>query len=292
MDFDAIVVFKRVLSKTDINENDKLLMSSAINNENIDINLSIRDNLKIAQEDDISLEEFKTYLMEFMDNNDDYLNTPIYLLLLQKKELRKLLLLAHKIQVLDDKSLLDIIESILLYMNIADEKDYPELANFLNDLLSVRRTTNSSLFQSSSIIKAFIISNHDSLSSDLSKVVGLTSIQNFYDRLIILKLFSYGFANFSFAEVYDPSIDGLSAIIEPLLKKRSYGHLRLVINTKTINSDDALRVKELIINHLNENKIDSLEDSIKVEKLINDLNNILRFINADALIKLENHLSF
>lgn len=66
MDFDALVNLKHIVSSDNIADVDLMLLKSAINNGNIDINLSISGNLDAILNSDVSNSVFTNYLGEFV----------------------------------------------------------------------------------------------------------------------------------------------------------------------------------------------------------------------------------
>lgn len=261
MDLDAVITFKRVLNEKNITTADKMLLASAINNANININLSIRDNLKLIDKNGISLEELFLYLKEFIGNDDEYLDVPIYMLFLEKKDLWNLLLAAYKIANLSEESLLIIGKNIFKYLDSQSNSDTEELIQFFNNLLSVKRPNNYKLFQASFSTEPFVYSNLDDIYNGSNKA----------NKLLLVTLISFGYIDLSLLSLaVGNDYSYVESFIKELLDHKLYGYVKIFINAKTVNEDLALIIKEIISNYSLGN-----EENYRLEQLILILNSKL-----------------
>lgn len=270
MDLDAVITFKRVLKEDTISIADKMLLSSAINNKNIDINLSITENLNLINKDGISLEELFLYLKEFIGDKELYTDVPIYMLFLEKRDLWDLLLNAYKKNDLDEKSVLYIGENIFKYLDVKDSKNIDDLVSFFNSLLSIRKPENYELFQNSFSFEPFIYANIDDIYTGSNSV----------NKSLLITLISFGYISL---DLLNNSIDDSYSYIEiffkELLNRELYTYIKIFINSRTVSKDLAIIIKDII------NEYASCDEkNQRLEHFLNTINSKLDDIIFDKKV--------
>ncbi len=268
MEIDSIITFKRVLREQTVNNIDKMMLSSAINNKNIDINLSINENLRLINKEGISLEELFCYLEEFLGNKDDYLNVPLFMLLLERKKLWDLLLNAYKRDNLSEESVLVIGEHIFDYLDDNSATCNDELITFFNSLLSIKRPVNYEIFQKSFSIRPFIFANIDDIYSDNNSV----------NKSLLVTLISFGYINLDLLNfAIDDSFSYMELLFRELINHELYGYVRIFVSEKTISQEAAIIIKNVV----NEYEVKA-RDNKRLENFILSINEKL-----DSIIREE-----
>lgn len=264
MDLDAVITFKRVLKEKEIKMADKMLLLSAINNRNIDINLSIKENLNLINKDGIAIEELFLYLKEFIGDKEPTDDVPIYMLFLEKSALWDLLISAYKKSNLREEAVLAIGEAIFKYLDNEEIHNNEELLVFLNSILSVRKPADYLLFQRSFSIEPFIYAIIDEIYND----------GNSAKKSLLITLITFGYIDFYLLNrTVDDSYSYIESFIKELLDHELYAYVKIFINSRTVNRDLAVVIKdilgeyvsphgyshrlELLIDHIN-NKLDTI----------------------------------
>lgn len=267
MDLDAVITFESVLKKDNISTADKMLLSSAINNRNIDINLSIKQNLNLINKDGISITELFLYLKEFVADKSSYVDVPIYMLFLEKRELWDLLVNAYKKFSLKEEAVLDISKAIFKYLENSDILNEEELLTFFNSLLSVRKPEDYKMFQNIFSIEPFIYENIDEIYN------GSNGIR----KSLFITIISFGYVNLQLLnDMVDDSYSYIEFFIKELLNHDLYAYVKIFINSRTITPDLAVVIKNI----LDEYKIKG-EGNYRLKHLINTINDKLDSIIDD-----------
>lgn len=239
MEIDALVNVKHILEKEKISKTDIMLLKSALNNHGVDINLSIQDNLDIIYSETDKV-EFMDYLNEFVDSNSLFMNTPIYLLLLNNSNLKSIILMAIKKNLLSQ----DVICSILKleFNDLFIKEDDAETLVFINEVLSSSKIEFTGESLSDIDIINFIVNN-------LGSLLVKDSQDNiaYIKKNIIIKLFSLGIIDFSSLKASNCSfVELLSAIIYSLLSTGEYYHIMSIVNERTIDTESKKIIKDIL----------------------------------------------
>lgn len=269
MDFDALVNVKRILSSDKISQTDIMLLTSAINNENVNINISIQDNLDIIQKQDINNNEFMIYLNEFIGVNQEFLNTPIYKFFLKRKPLWTLLLIALKMKLLNGEVLSDIIKYFFSLLPNLEQDEYLECLVLINDFLSIKKISNIKKIDNPDSIIEFISHNLDCL-----EAVSYEETYQLICKNIIIKLFSLGFISFSDSESY--AIDEnefVISVISPFLNQDEYYYLISIINENTVDIATLSVIRETLLKYISSHTI-SKEANQVINKILENLDEI------------------
>lgn len=261
MDLDAVITFKRVLREDEITMADKMLLSSAINNRNIDINLSITENLNLINKDGISLEELFLYLKEFIGDKEAYTDVPIYMLFLERSNLWDLLLNAYKRYTLSEESILNIGETVFSYLDYKNNDNYDELVNFLNSLLSVRKPNNYELFQNNFSTQSFVYNNIDDLYNGHNSV----------NKSLLTTMISFGYVSLDLLNsVVGEGYSYIESFITELLNRELYAYIKIFINSRTVGKELASIIKDTI----NEYAV-CCEENRRFERFVTTINSKL-----------------
>lgn len=275
MEIDALLLFARILKNFDFTETELSILQSYVKNKNIDINLSLRDNAEaFMDENQLTMDDCKE-IRKILVDNEKYIYEPIYKLLLQNIRLRSLLASAQATSVLNDTSVLDIVETILLKV---DEPDFVGgqygWNQFLLDFLAKRRFFRNNTMQDSRIINEYVKKNEGAVVNERDRTVDNYD-SKFFKRVLLYKLFSCGYVTFDYNQKLDPSSfdSGVASIVEPLIESRSYGHLKLMINLSTLSSKNIEELKTVIRDAYKKlyngkvSKTEAASDAIFIERL-------------------------
>ena len=155
---------------------------------------------------------------------------------MQDDKLRDYLIKAIAKRVLDDSSILDIVETTLLGIDTIDfaSNNY-DIITFLMNFVSKYRLKKESVMPKSIIINSFVKKHESVLMNELKRNED-DYHKKFFIHMLICKLFSCGFVTFDFNKVLDPNSkeNGIETIVRPLIEARNYGHLKLLFNTTTL----------------------------------------------------------
>lgn len=290
MEIDALLLLARILKDFRYTDTDFLIMQSYIVNRNIDINLSIRGNACLfLEENQLSLDECKN-IRDIALDSSEYTNVPIYKLLIQNLKLRNFVIQALAKKVLNDTSILDVVETTLLRIDTLDViEEQSDLIRFLMDFLAKKRFTRKNNMQESKIINEYVKRNENTVFYEKKEndrfLDGYQS--RFFRRMLLYKLFSCGYASFDYNQKLNlESIDsGIVSIVTPLVETRSYGHLRLMINMATL-SDENIEELKIVVKKVFKSlyngevsKDEAESDVIFIEKL----NVFLKSVNSELL---------
>ncbi len=267
MDFDALVNLKHIVSSDNIADVDLMLLKSAINNGNIDINLSISGNLDAILNSDVSNSVFTNYLGEFVGCSDYVLNTPIYRLFLDRKCFCSLLLVAVEKKVVADSIYADIIISLFKQINSARDENLFELALILKDMFSVKHHVDYSLFNDVSVIVEYICNNNYCLSCNTEDMPKLVV------KELIMKIFSYGYVHFSDLFNYLNDFMFVRMLVYALFDNNEYAYLLSLINNRMLDRESASALKTIVIEYSSTSDVkNNLIDSIltKLDNIVQD----------------------
>ncbi len=246
MEIDAVLMLVQMIRDDIVDDNSFLIMQSYINNKNININLSIRENARliVLENEELGSNE---KIASIISSEDEYLDVPIYSLLLERKKIRNLLIYSSDKGNLEPKSLVDIIEAVLTGIEcIDDDIEKSGIMRFLMDFLSKNRLKSRTDIQNSQIINAFVKKKVHLLFDD--KRNNEKCDKGFFDRMLLYKLFSCGYVTFDYNQILDSesTVNGLEEALLPLIENRSYGHIRLMINKVTVKAENIALLKETI----------------------------------------------
>lgn len=246
MELDAILMLIQ-MNTTGPDANSLLIMSSYIYNANIDINLSIRENIELILKED---EEMRNngVINDILSSEIKYYDVKIYNLLLENTKMRKFLIGALKKNLLNKQSIIDIIETILTGVSsIERNSNRDQILQFLVEFISAKRMLAKDATQESLIINTFVKNTIPLLADDKSTSKDKLH-DSFFDRIVLYKLFANGYATFYYDQILNPDSNenGIEEIVLPLIRSRSYGHLRLMINKVTIKEEDIEELKLVI----------------------------------------------
>ncbi|MCX4366304.1 MAG: hypothetical protein OSJ70_11130 [Bacilli bacterium] len=287
MEIDALLLLSRILKDFDFTETDLLVIKSYISNKNININLSIRENARLfMDENDLTLEECKE-LRDIVLENCEYIHTPIYKLLMKNNRLRQFVLHANYKRVLEESTILDIIEDILRQIDeleLVEEQN--NLIRFLMDFLAKHRFLNKNIMQESKIINEYVKKTENMVLNENDRFMPAYQMR-FFRRMLLYKLFSCGYTSFDYNQKLDPDSQesGVVSIITPLVETRSYGHLRLMINKVTL-SDENIDELKLAIKETFKKLYDyevTKEEAESDENFIDKLNIFFKSANVEPL---------
>lgn len=250
MDFDALVNLKRIIVSGNVTDTDIMLLKSAINNGNVDINVSISKNLDKIFEENIDNSEFMTYLEEFINCADFYLNTPIYKLFLSNISFYPLFITSLNKKVLKNEAFKEIIVFLFNVLNGSLKNNYLELALMIKDIILATGKVFDIGFDDRDVFLDFICKNIDVFSND---DIGLESIVN---REIIIKLFSYGYINFSHLYDYANSESLIKIFVYSIFDLGEYSYLLSLINDKMVQDNICDILINIITDYVSENKVD------------------------------------
>lgn len=287
MEIDALLLLSRILKDFDFTETDLLVIKSYISNKNININLSIRENARLfMDENDLTLEECKE-LRDIVLENCEYIHTPIYKLLMKNNRLRQFVLHANYKKVLEESTILNIIEDILRKIDeleLVEEQN--NLIRFLMDFLAKHRFLNKNIMQESKIINEYVKKTENMVLNENDRFMPAYQMR-FFRRMLLYKLFSCGYTSFDYNQKLDPDSQerGVVSIITPLVETRSYGHLRLMINKVTL-SDENIDELKLAIKETFKKLYDyevTKEEAESDENFIDKLNIFFKSANVEPL---------
>lgn len=232
---DSISLVSRLMGQEVVADMDKLMLLSAINHHTVDINGSIKDNIDLLDRDELTKEDLKTIVNIIKNSDGVLLEKPIYMWILEKKDLRDSLSSQYAKGYLKEETLLNILE-YLLHVNELDEETLKPIIFFLTNLISSNRPRNYKMFQESEILASFV-NKYDNCVYQNAAVHGEDFDFKFKVKIFIFKLFAGGYVNFAYPKIAgEEDKNGFSAIFTPLLMHRNYGHARLLINSKTLNT--------------------------------------------------------
>lgn len=249
MDFDALVNLKHIITSDDVTNVDIMLLKSAINNGNIDINLSILGNLDVILNSDVSESVFTTYLSEFIGCNDHLLNTPIYQIFLKNKCFYSLLLLAVKKKSLTDCVYSEIIVSLFKEISSCESDYLEEIVLLLKDMVSAKRHVDYSLFSDVSSIVLYICNNIDCLSCDSGDIFRLVA------KELIMKLLTYGYVHFSDLFAFSNDSMLVRMLVYALFDSNEYVYVLSLINNKMLDQESAKSLKIIIDEYVSTNEV-------------------------------------
>ncbi len=287
MEIDALLLLSRILKDFDFTETDLLVIKSYISNKNININLSIRENARLfMDENDLTLEECKE-LRDIVLENCEYIHTPIYKLLMKNNRLRQFVLHANYKKVLEESTILNIIEDILRKIDeleLVEEQN--NLIRFLMDFLAKHRFLNKNIMQESKIINEYVKKTENMVLNENDRFMPAYQMR-FFRRMLLYKLFSCGYTSFDYNQKLDPDSQesGVVSIITPLVETRSYGHLRLMINKVTLSEENIDELK-LAIKETFKKLYDyevTKEEAESDENFIDKLNIFFKSANVEPL---------
>lgn len=268
MDFDALVNVKRIIENDSTVKTDLMLLTSAINNRNVDINLSIRDNIDIIREFEVDNHEFMVYLSEFVGLNQELLNTPIYALLIKNNAYWLVLLNALKNGLLTDETYTAIIRYLFELMSNLKKEDIDIFVSFLHDALSVKKVKFIRDETINQDVVNFIISNIDSIDCTSEE-----DSSNITIKSIIIKMFMQGIVSFSDLFFFGKNEYVLvQYIIDSLLEFGEYYHIYAILNEKSVDINSAPVLISILTNSLS-NRDEKISNEL-MDKCIDKLNSI------------------
>lgn len=245
MDLDAILFFYNKFNNSNYNLNDIMIMSSYIYNNLININKSIIDNLI-----DFSNENEGIDVLSKIDFNNEVLNTPIYKLMMDVETMHITLVTAIQKKLISDEVYRDILEILFDKVGTLEEDEENKVLLFLIDILQVKRNISIKFMQESIALRKFVVNNKYALSIRKKIKNSSNLVQK---KMIIIRLFGNGYVKYG--DILGVNIN-YEDIIEPLINTKNFGHLRLVINGKAINPNDADLIMDIIdrcVNEVNSN---------------------------------------
>ena len=253
-------------------------MSSVLKNKNIDINVSLYENFLKASTKVNSISDIKVIKSNIAGEIDEYINVPIYELILAHPELRSLLKVSLKNGGLTTENLLNILEISLPTISFLNSTDASAIILFLTDLISIKKIKTLELFQKSKILTQFV-ADYDHLITKDNNHTNEDLNKCFLIRIFILKLFAFGLVDYNyrtFAYGDEGKINGYKNIIVPLIISRNFGQLRLVFNSKNINENNIDMIISLIEETFKEmyKSEQTTEDISKDQNVVQTLNQI------------------
>ena len=287
MELDALLLLTRILKDFNFTETELLIIESYIVNNNININLSIRDNAQLfLEENDVSIEDCKE-IREVVVENSEHIHIPIYKLLLQDVKLRGFVVKALKKRVLDEKTILDIVETILLGIDeLENEGEQCNIIRFLMEFLEKRRFPKKNIMQDSRIINEYVKKNEYLVQNEKDRKEPKYG-SRFFRRMLIYKLFSCGYTSFDYNQKLDPeSVEsGVKLVVESLVEARSYGHLRLMIGRATLSEENIKELKQVITSVYKKMYVGEVSRSESDADLafINNLNIFFKSVDSEIL---------
>lgn len=236
MNLDAILLFFNKFELLDYNDKDILLMSSAVLNKSIDINLSIKENFLKYKENNPSFNADK-YLNRPVVNCD----VPIYRLLLQEKELFTIIVDACKKGLVTSESFRDIIECFIDAIDKVMEEENGKLLTHIIALLSIKNNNlDKEVMNDSVIIREFVKNNLYALNMSKKKKNDCDTVSK---KMIILKLFRLGFVRFGNVNNIELTYED---ILQPLIDQFNYGQIKLVVYNDNVPFEDLDYVESYI----------------------------------------------
>lgn len=284
MEIDAIFMLIKMLKDDDSLRNDFLVMESYICNKNIDINLSLRENIGIILNEDEDLTN-DSRIADIVNSEEKFLDKPIYSLLLGDAKMRSFILEAENKKLLSEDTVLDIVEMIIMGIEaIEDSVNREQTIRFLMEVISRYRVRVKSKIQSSPIINAFV-KKYENITT-MERGRGKNFQDGFYYRILLYKLFSCGYVTFDYNQVLNPESEenGLETLVVPLIESRSYGHLTMMINKITVNKNVSFfkNILKQGLSHLYDEDVE--EDDIRKDKdFIEKINTFLKSVNEEIL---------
>lgn len=264
MILDACILFYNKLETLNYDDKDVLIMSSHILNGNIDINLSIRENMLKYAEIDKSFEPGK-YLNKELLNCD----TPIYRLLLQDEAFYSLIKASITKGLLTSESVRDILECYIEAIDKLTDRENSRVLTHIIDLLSIKSNLNREVLQDSIIIRGFVKDNLYSLGMPKKKKNDTDTVSK---KMIIIKLFRLGYVRFG--NINDILLT-YEEVLQPLINTYNYGQLKLVIYRDNVPLDDLDYVQDYVNKGIDANYSDaSVDDRLYGEKCKEDIDNV------------------
>lgn len=278
MNLDAIILFYKKIDRLDYNEKDILLMSSAIMNGNIDINLSVRDNMLKYHELDESFNP-DTYLSK-SDRNCDI---PIYRVLLQDSDFFDILVNATNKGLINSESFRDMIECYLDAVDKVTDNDNDRVMVNVIKLLSLKLNVSKEVMQDSQIIREFIKNNLFALGMPKRKKNRNDVVSK---KMIIIKLFRLGFVKFGLS---NDVLLTYQEVLQPLLDVCNYGQVKLVIYRDNVPCEDIDFVQDYINRAIDANYEKAIpEDREYGEKCKEDIELAFNLRRENSCYKLRN----
>lgn len=262
MDLDAILFLIEKLKTGKVTQNELLIIASCITNCCIDINRSLNELLFLIgtqDEDDLAF--------DMIESNNLLYTEPLYMILYRDEIFRPIIISSlRKRRLLTDDSYINFLGTLLDMALELEEDEAEKVLFFVMELISLRGKEEVGVLQNSSRLRRFVKDNLDSLTNGVSREMYR---KEQLKRLIIIKLFTNGFV--LYGDYFDISIS-YEDILIPLIKTKSYGHLRLVLNTSVVPVDDLDYVLNLVISLIQEYQDDvTLEDREIARAAINEL---------------------
>ena len=277
MNFDAVLLFYKKIEALDYDEKDILLMSSAVLNKSIDINLSVRDNMLKYAEIDKNFNPDK-YLNDDLRNCD----VPIYRILLQDDAFFNLLLDAMGKNILNSESIKDILECYMDAVDKLSEKETSRVLTYIIQVLAVNFRVDAEVMKESKIFREFVKNNLFALSMPKKKRNDSDVVAK---KMIIIKLFRLGFVEFGLRE---DILINYEEVIQPLIDTHNYGQVKLIIFKDNVLEDDLDHVHRFIIDGIDDNYASSsIEDREYGEKCKKDIDLIFN-IRRERIKSLRN----
>lgn len=287
MELDALLLLTRILKDFNFTETELLIIESYIVNKNININLSIRDNAQLfLDENSVSIDDCRE-IREIVVENSEHIYVPIYKLLLQNLRLRNFVVKALEKRVLDEQTILDIVEMYLLKIDeIENVEEQCDLIRFLMKFLEKRRFSKKNIMQESRIINEYVKKNEYTILNERDRKEAEYGIR-FFRRMLIYKLFSCGYVTFDYNQKVDPDSleSGVKTIVDALVQARSYGHLRLTIGRVTLSEENIKELKMVLEDAYRQiysqevSKSEAENDAAFIEKM----NIFLTSVNSETL---------
>ena len=251
MNFDALVNVKRILNSASVSPMDIMLLSSAVNNRSVDINISIQSNIDTICMQDIDNHEFMIYISEFIGSSQEFLNTPIYKKLIQNKIFWPSLLNFLKKKLINDEAFLDIVNYLFHLLKKANIKEYVDCFLFINEFLSAKKEIITESTDVSFDIIEFIINNLDCLDNNYEE-----SSSKLVAKKIVINLLSLGIVGFyDLVSISQNESDLINTILSSLLKCEEYYYLVQIINEKTIDNNTSQIIEEILRSYINSKAI-------------------------------------
>lgn len=287
MELDALLLLTRILKDYDFTVTELLIVESYIVNKNVNIHLSIRDNAQLfLDENNVSIDDCKE-LREIVVEDSDHIYIPIYKLLLKDVKLRNFVVSAVTKKALDDKTILDIVEEVLLTLDeLESVEEQSDLIRFLMGVLEKRRFTKKNIMQESRIINEYVKKNEYTILNENDRKEPGYDIR-FFRRMLLYKLFSCGYVSFDYNQKLDPNSleSGVKLVVEALIKTRGYGHLRLMFGRATLTEENVQELKLVMMNVYKEmySQEVSESDAEKDKAFIDKVNIFLKSVDSEIL---------
>lgn len=249
MILDACILFYNKLETLNYDDKDVLIMSSHILNGNIDINISIRENMLKYAEIDKSFDPSR-YLNKKLLNCD----TPIYKLLLQDESFYSLIKSSITKGLLTSESVRDIIECYIEAIDKLTERENSRVLTHIIELLSLKSNISKEVLQDSIIIREFVKNNLYALEMPKKKKNDADTVSK---KMIVIKLFRLGFVKFG--NVNDILLT-YDEVLQPLINTYNYGQLKLVIYRDNVPLEDLDYVQGYVNKGIDANYSDASEE--------------------------------